>query len=112
MSQTYAVHCTSDICYSVRLNSTPSINFKRNLFQNKYAWNVPSLDVEAMQSASRHLLGIHDFSTFRNTGCQSRSAYRHLWALDVSEETSHFGSQRQDALGRDSVNPDPFLLVS
>jgi tRNA pseudouridine38-40 synthase len=95
--------------YMYRLIGTPSLNFKRNLFQNKYAWNVPSLNVDEMQTAANHLIGIHDFSTFRNSGCQSRSPYRHLWSIDVCSNNS---DDRLRDLGRDDVRSDPFLLVS
>jgi tRNA pseudouridine38-40 synthase len=41
------------------------------------------LDADTMQEAARHLLGRHDFSTFRDTLCQSPSPVRTLDRLDV-----------------------------
>ena len=43
------------------------------------AWHVPqALDVDAMQEAARHLLGTHDFNTFRTVHCQAKSSIRTL----------------------------------
>jgi tRNA pseudouridine38-40 synthase len=48
-------------------------------------WHVgPPLDVEAMQAAARHLLGKHDFSTFRDALCQAKSPVKTLDALDIA----------------------------
>jgi len=43
------------------------------------AWRVPvTLDVAAMQAGADHLLGRHDFTTFRATHCQATSPIRTL----------------------------------
>jgi tRNA pseudouridine38-40 synthase len=48
-------------------------------------WHVPPpLDVEAMQEGARHLIGRHDFSTFRDSLCQARSPVKTLDGLEVS----------------------------
>jgi tRNA pseudouridine38-40 synthase len=48
------------------------------------AWRVPRpLDIEAMQAAARHLIGKHDFTTFRDTECQAKSPVKTLDRLDV-----------------------------
>jgi tRNA pseudouridine38-40 synthase len=48
-------------------------------------WWVPRrLDAGAMAEAARHLLGRHDFTTFRAAGCQARSPVKTLDRLDVS----------------------------
>ena len=48
------------------------------------AWWVPKpLDAGAMQEAARHLLGRHDFTTFRSVHCQAKSPLRTLDRLDV-----------------------------
>jgi tRNA pseudouridine38-40 synthase len=50
-------------------------------------WHLPyRLDVEAMQVAARHLLGRHDFSSFRAASCQAKSPVRTLARLDVERE--------------------------
>jgi len=48
-------------------------------------WHVAlPLDVEAMSEASAHLVGRHDFTTFRSAQCQSDSPVKTLDRLDVS----------------------------
>jgi tRNA pseudouridine38-40 synthase len=48
------------------------------------AWHVPrSLDAGAMDIAAKRLLGHHDFTTFRASGCQSHSPVKTLERLDV-----------------------------
>ena len=48
-------------------------------------WHVGrSLDAAAMGEAAAHLLGTHDFTTFRSVHCQSASPLKTLDALDVA----------------------------
>jgi len=39
-----------------------------------------------MNEAAQHLIGIHDFSSFRAQGCQSVSPYRAMYFIDVYRE--------------------------
>jgi tRNA pseudouridine38-40 synthase len=48
-------------------------------------WRVaPPLDAEAMAAGAKHLIGHHDFTTFRDRLCQAKSPLRSLDALAVS----------------------------
>ena len=48
------------------------------------AWRiVHRLDEEAMHEAAQHLVGRHDFTTFRAAGCQAKSPLRTLDVLTV-----------------------------
>jgi tRNA pseudouridine38-40 synthase len=48
-------------------------------------WHVaPPLDLAAMQQGAGHLLGKHDFSTFRDSLCQAKSPVKTLDALDLT----------------------------
>jgi tRNA pseudouridine38-40 synthase len=48
------------------------------------AWQVPvPLNEKAMGEAARHLLGRHDFTTFRSAQCQAKSPLRTLDRLEV-----------------------------
>jgi tRNA pseudouridine38-40 synthase len=50
-------------------------------------WHIaPPLDLAAMREGARHLVGHHDFSTFRDSLCQARSPLKTLDALDLSLE--------------------------
>jgi len=50
-------------------------------------WHVAvPLDAEAMAEGARHLVGRHDFTTFRSVHCQSDSPLKTLDALTVTRE--------------------------
>lgn len=50
-------------------------------------WHVPRpLDAERMQEAAQHLIGKHDFTTFRAAQCQAKSPVKTLDSLQVSRE--------------------------
>lgn len=47
-------------------------------------WRVPSaLNVPAMQEAASHMVGRHDFTTFRSSHCQAKSPVKSLDRLEV-----------------------------
>ncbi len=47
-------------------------------------WHVPAqLDVDAMHEGAQHLVGKHDFTTFRASDCQAKSPIKTLDRLDV-----------------------------
>jgi tRNA pseudouridine38-40 synthase len=52
----------------------------------KVGWFHTPLDVAAMQTAVKHLLGEHDFSAFRAAECQAKSPVKHLQQLDISRQ--------------------------
>ncbi|RCL00466.1 MAG: tRNA pseudouridine38-40 synthase [Candidatus Tokpelaia sp. JSC085] len=50
----------------------------------RYVWWIPRvLDIEKMQKAACHLIGRHDFTTFRAVQCQAKSAIRTLDQLNI-----------------------------
>ena len=50
-------------------------------------WHVaPPLNPAAMQEGARHLVGHHDFSTFRDSLCQAKSPVKTLDVLDVTTD--------------------------
>ena len=50
-------------------------------------WHVPAdLDIAAMQEAAGHLLGRHDFTSFRAAQCQAQSPLRTLDILSLERE--------------------------
>ncbi|MEJ7926307.1 tRNA pseudouridine(38-40) synthase TruA [Sphingobium sp. AN641] len=51
------------------------------------AWRViQPLDAAAMQDAAQHLVGLHDFTTFRSAHCQSASPVKTLDRLEVERD--------------------------
>lgn len=49
-------------------------------------WIKNGLDVEAMHAAAQHLLGHHDFTTFRDAQCQAKSPMRTLDVASVRRQ--------------------------
>jgi len=50
------------------------------------AWRVQhSLDLDAMREGAAHLIGLHDFTTFRSTLCQSKSPVKTLDEIAITE---------------------------
>ena len=54
------------------------------ILRRQVAWAPAPLDSDAMHAACRCLVGEHDFSAFRAAGCQSRSPWRRVEAIDVT----------------------------
>jgi len=51
------------------------------------AWRLPRpLDHKAMHAAAQHLVGRHDFTTFRHVDCQAKSPVKTLDRLDVTRD--------------------------
>ena len=60
-------------------------------FQANHAWQVGrALDLASMQQAVQHILGTHDFSTFRAQNCQAKSPIRTLDKLDITQQGEQF----------------------
>ena len=54
------------------------------LLADRVAWLVGELDVDAMHRAAQALVGEHDFSAYRDAGCQSRTPMRRLHHVEVT----------------------------
>jgi len=49
-------------------------------------WHVhQDLDLNAMRAGAKHLLGLHDFTTFRDSECQAKSPVRSIERLEIKE---------------------------
>jgi tRNA pseudouridine38-40 synthase len=51
--------------------------------RQRVSWDYRPLDVERMRAAATHLIGMHDFTSFRAIECQARSPVRELRALHI-----------------------------
>jgi tRNA pseudouridine38-40 synthase len=57
-------------------------------------WQVTHpLDLAAMQAGAAHLVGKHDFTTFRSALCQAQSPVKTLDAITISEHTVAGGTE-------------------
>lgn len=64
------------------INRKAPLTFKKGL-----ALHVPQpLDAIAMQKGAKHLIGHHDFSSFRGAGCQAKSPLKSIDILEVSQK--------------------------
>jgi len=54
------------------------------LARHRAWWVRRPLDGRAMAAAARHLIGLHDFSSFRASGCQSHTPVRNLMRIDIT----------------------------
>lgn len=52
----------------------------------KVGWFHLPLDVAAMRQAARHLLGEHDFSSFRAAECQAKTPVKTMARLDIRQQ--------------------------
>lgn len=50
----------------------------------RVTWQTKPLDADLMQEAAQALMGEHDFSSFRASGCQAKHAVRTIQSLSVS----------------------------
>ena len=53
-------------------------------------WMFRALDVEAMRAAALHLIGEHDFSSFRSSQCQARSPVKTMRSIDISRQGAYW----------------------
>jgi tRNA pseudouridine38-40 synthase len=64
--------------YVLYNNANPSA-----LLAGRAGWVFRPLDVERMREAARHLIGIHDFSSFRASGCQANTPVKDMQELSI-----------------------------
>ncbi len=68
--------------YQYVLVNRPS---RLGVHHGKVGWFHAPLDVESMREAAGHLLGRHDFSSFRSAECQAKTPVKHLQRLDIRQ---------------------------
>ena len=53
----------------------------------EFLWHVPyPLDIAAMQEGASHLLGVHDFTSFRAPACQAKSPIRSIDKIAIDKQ--------------------------
>jgi len=60
---------------------------KSALLRKQSTWCYGTLDADKMHRAAQHLIGNHDFSSFRAQGCQSLSPWRVMYFVDVYRDS-------------------------
>jgi len=56
----------------------------------RVGWTFRPLDGEAMRAAARHLIGQHDFTSFRASACQALSPVKHLRRIDIARKGAYW----------------------
>lgn len=56
----------------------------------RVGWVFRSLDERAMRQAAAHLVGEHDFSSFRASGCQALSPVKTITRIDISRRGAYW----------------------
>ena len=100
--------------FDARLSATCRIYLYRILnrrappaLERGRVWQVaPPLDVAVMCEGARHLIGHHDFSTFRDSLCQAKSPLKTLDALDLRriDDEIHIEARARSFLHRQVRN--------
>jgi tRNA pseudouridine38-40 synthase len=58
--------------------------------QGRVGWVYKPLDLERMQQAAAHLIGEHDFSSFRASACQALSPVKQLRSIAISRRGAYW----------------------
>jgi tRNA pseudouridine38-40 synthase len=56
------------------------------ILRNRVTWERNPLDIELMRAGAAHLIGKHDFTSYRSLACQAKNPVRDLRRLDVSRQ--------------------------
>jgi len=56
------------------------------MWSGRAGWVFRPLDVERMRQAAEYLLGEHDFSAFRASGCQAKTPVKHMYEIRIRQQ--------------------------
>lgn len=74
-------------CYKILMGRRADVVIDANR-----VWHVShALDVSSMEKAAKHLLGEHDFTTFRDSACQAKSPVRSIDKIEFRENKTALG---------------------
>ena len=72
--------------YTYRISTAPL----RDPMTDDRAWQLKRpLDLEAMREGAAHLIGEHDFSSFRAVGCDANGPVRRVRQIRIEQESPH-----------------------
>jgi tRNA pseudouridine38-40 synthase len=83
-----------------------------SVFLERYSWSIPcKLNCGPMQEAAGYLIGEHDFSCFRASGCSSKHQVRTIHSIEITELPSieFIGFQFSVPIIRISITANAFL---
>ncbi|MBI5279335.1 MAG: tRNA pseudouridine(38-40) synthase TruA [Burkholderiales bacterium] len=56
----------------------------------RVGWVFRPLDADAMRSAAQHLLGMHDFTSFRASACQAKTPVKTMKRIDIAKRGAYW----------------------
>jgi tRNA pseudouridine38-40 synthase len=83
-------HCRSNALsrrYAYVLLESP---VRPSIDHGRVGWVFTPLDLGAMQQAARHLMGEHDFTSFRASACQALSPVKTLQSIDITRRGAYW----------------------
>jgi tRNA pseudouridine38-40 synthase len=83
-------HCRASALYRRYSYVLREAAVRTSIDDGLVGWVFRPLDHAAMQSAARHLLGEHDFSSFRASECQAKSPVKTMRAIRISRRGSYW----------------------
>ena len=93
-------YCATGRRYAYVLMQSP---VRPSVEAGRVGWMFYPLDGEAMQKAAQYLVGEHDFSSFRASGCQAKTPVKTLYDIRVTRRMTSGGSREAAA---SSMRPD------
>ncbi|MBI2744759.1 MAG: tRNA pseudouridine(38-40) synthase TruA [Burkholderiales bacterium] len=85
-----AFHCRASATsrrYAYLLLESP---VRPSVDAHRVGWVFQPLDLERMQEAARHLLGEHDFTSFRASACQALSPVKNMLRIEISRRGAYW----------------------
>lgn len=69
--------------YTIAIGGNQPVFFKR------YLWEIrAALNLDGMKEAAASIVGRHDFSAFRGSGCGAKTTVRNVYSLDISGDNN------------------------
>jgi len=85
-----AFHCRASATsrrYAYLLLESP---VRPSVDAHRVGWVFQPLNLERMQEAARHLLGEHDFTSFRASACQALSPVKNMLRIEISRRGAYW----------------------
>lgn len=75
-------------------------------------WHVAKkLDITLMQNQAKKLIGVHDFSSFRASGCTARSPVKEIFDISITKENA-FGNEPENNPKNNPKNNNEKIVIS
>ncbi|WBF65748.1 MAG: tRNA pseudouridine(38-40) synthase TruA [Candidatus Kinetoplastibacterium crithidii] len=63
-------------------------SIRPSIYHDLVGWCMYDLNIDKMIEASSYLIGLHDFSSFRASRCQSNTSVREIYRFDIKKKGS------------------------